>query len=150
MTVDFGWGKSPAIRVASIAWKGPWNEKKIRSQFERVARWAKQRRLATGRWVFREPGDRRWEVGIEIRAKARGSDGVRTKTLPPSRVARVVFDPDVVSPRVIYHGLSDWLRWRRKDKEIRSVVSSRELYSGNPWTDKRAWAKTEVQFLVRP
>ena len=40
-------------------------------------------------------------------------------------------------------------RWRRKDKEIRRVLSSREVYSGNPWTDPKAWAKTEVQFLVR-
>jgi effector-binding domain-containing protein len=149
MPVDFAWGRSPSLKVAAIAWKGPWNERKIRSQFERLERWAKERRLRTGRWIFREPGERRWEVAIELRGRARGADGVRTKTLPAATLARVIFDPEVVSPRVVYHGLSDWLRWRRKDKEIRSVVSTREVYSGNPWTDARAWAHTEVQFLVR-
>jgi effector-binding domain-containing protein len=149
MTVDFAWGKTPSLRVASVAWKGPWNEKKIRSQFERLARWAKDQGVRTGRWVFLEPGERRWEVAIELRGRRRGSSGVRTKTLPGGDVARVVFDPDEVSPRVVYHALSDWLRWRRKDKEIRRVLSSREVYAGNPWTDPKVWARTEVQFLVR-
>jgi effector-binding domain-containing protein len=149
MTVDFAWAKVPSLRVATIAWKGPWNERKIRSQFERVERWAKAEGIRTGRWVFREPGDRRWEAGIELKGRGRGRGAVRTKTLPAATVARVVFDPEVVSPRVVYHGLSDWLRWRRKEKEIRSVLSSREIYSGNPWTDRKVWSRTEVQFLVR-
>jgi effector-binding domain-containing protein len=149
MTVDFAWGKSPQLRVATIAWEGPWNEKKIRAQFERVAKWAKAEGVRTGRWVFREPGERRWEAGIEVKGKVRGSGPVHTKTLPAATVARVVFNPEEVSPRVVYHGLNDWLRWRRKAKEIRSVVSSRELYSGNPWTDPKAWSRTEVQFVVR-
>jgi effector-binding domain-containing protein len=149
MTVDFAWSKSPSLKVAAIAWTGPWNEKKIRAQFARLERWAKERRVRTGRYIFREPGERRWEVAIELRRRVRGSGGVRTKTLPAASVARVVFDPEKVSARLVYHGLSDWLRWRRKSKEIRSVVSSREIYSGNPWTDPKAWARTEVQFLVR-
>jgi effector-binding domain-containing protein len=149
MTVEFAWAKSPRLRVAAIAWTGPWNEERIRSQFERVERWAKARRVRTGRWVFREPGERRWEVAIELKGRARGSEGVRTKTLPAATVARVVFDPELVSPRLVYHGLRDWLRWKRKEKEIRSVVSTREIYSGNPWTDRKAWSRTEVQFVVR-
>ena len=149
MTVDFAWGKTPVARVATVAWKGPWNEKKIRAQFERVHRWAKGQGLRTGRWIFLEPGTRRWQVAIELGGKARGSAGVRTARLPGGDLARVVFDPEKVAPRVVYHALSDWLRWRRKDKEIRRVLSSREVYSGNPWTDPKAWAKTEVQFLVR-
>jgi len=149
MTVDFAWGKSPRMKVGSIGWKGPWNERKIRAQFERVERWAHKQGVRTGRWVFREPGPRRWEVAIELRGRARSSGGVRTKTFPAVTVARVVFDPDAVSPRLVYHGLSDWLRWRKKAKEIRSVGSSREVYSGNPWTDRRAWSRTEVQFIVR-
>ena len=149
MTVDFAWGKVPSLKVASIAWTGPWNERTIRANFERLERWAKARRLRTGRWIFREPGERRWEVALELRGQARGGDGVRIQTLPAATVARVVFDPEEVSPRLVYHGLSDWLRWRRREKEIRSVVSSREVYSGNPWTDRRAWARTEVQFIVR-
>ncbi len=150
MTVDFAWGKSPALRVAAIAWSGPWNEKKIRAQFEVIQRWARERHLRTGRWIFREPGDRRWEVAIELKGRARGAGPIRLRTLPAARFARVVFDPEELSPRVVYHGLSDYLRSRRREREIRGVISSREVYSGNPWTDPKAWARTEVQFLVRP
>ncbi len=150
MTVDFAWGKSPALRVAAIAWSGPWNEKKIRAQFEVIQRWARERHLRTGRWIFREPGDRRWEVAIELKGRARGAGPIRLRTLPAARFARVVFDPEELSPRVVYHGLSDYLRSCRREREIRGVISSREVYSGNPWTDPKAWARTEVQFLVRP
>lgn len=149
MTVDFGYGRSPALRIASIAWKGSWSETKIRAQFERVEKWAKSRGLRTGRWIFREPGPRRWEVAIEVRGKARGTGPIRTKTLRASTVARVVFDPDAVSPRVIYHGLADWLRWQRREKQVRTVLSSREVYAGNPWKEPKVWARTEIQFVVR-
>ncbi len=138
------------MRVAAIAWTGPWSEARIRAQFGRLETWARAQRVRTGRWVFREPGTRRWEVAIELRGTARGSGEVRVKSYPAARVARVVFDPEEVAPRVVYHALSDWLRWRRREKEIRSVGPSREVYSGNPWTDRRAWSRTEVQFQVRP
>jgi hypothetical protein len=147
--LDFGYARAPAYRVASVAWTGPWNEKRIRSQFDRVAAWAKRHGVKTGRWIFREPGSRRWEAAIEVKGSPRSSDGVRIRTLKASTVARIQFDPDAVSPRVIYHGLSDWLRWQKREKSIRSVVSTREIYPGNPWKDPAAWARTEVQFLVR-
>ncbi len=150
MTVDFGWGRSPAIRVASIAWKGPYSERRIRAQFERLDRWAKESHVRTGRWIFLEPNARAWEVALELRGPARPPAGVRTRTLRASRFAHVVFDPEVVEPRVVYHALSDWLRWQKKEKKIRTVTSTRELYLGNPWTERKAWARTEVQFLVRP
>jgi len=148
-TVDFEYARAPACRVAAIAWSGPWNERTIRRQFERVEAWAKSRRLKTGRWIFREPGSRRWEAGIEVRGRAVGSEGIRVRALPAVAIARVVFDPDAVAPSVVYHGLNDWLRWQKREKKIRSVVSAREVYSGNPWRDPRAWARTEVQFVVR-
>lgn len=150
MSVDFAFKNMPALPVISISWSGPWNEGRIRSRFEELARWAAARRLRTGRWIFLEPATRRWTVAIEVRGRARGDGTVRVRTLPKSRVAAVTFDPEAISPRVIYHGLSDWLRWRKKEKEIQRVVSSREVYRGNPWKDPRAWARTEVQFLVRP
>jgi hypothetical protein len=149
MTVDFEFARSPTYRVVSVSWKGPWSERRIRTEFERLARWAKERKLRTGLWIFREPGERSWEVAIEVKGHARSEGSIRAKTLRAVRVARVVFDPDVVSPRVVYHGLSDWLRWRRREKKIRSVGSTREVYRGNPWTDAKAWAGTEVQFVVR-
>jgi len=149
MVVDFELARSPAYRVVSIAWKGPWDERRIRARFEELERWARARHLRTGRWIFREPGTRRWEVAIEVKGPVRGTGRVRPKTYPASRVARVVFDPEQVSPRVVYHGLIDWLRWRRRDGKIRAVGTNREIYTGNPWRDARAWSRTEVQFLVR-
>lgn len=151
MVVDFAFKRTPAYRVAYIAWTGPWNEKRIRAEFTRIVGWAKARGYRTGHWFFREPGTRRWEVAIEVRgAKVRAQAPVRLKTFPATRVASVVFDPETVSPALVYHGLMDWLRWRRKDRKIRSVGSTREVYNGNPWTDPKAWSKTDVQFLVRP
>jgi effector-binding domain-containing protein len=149
MAVDFELKKAPAMRIAAIRWKGPYSERRIQSRFEEVAKWAQRRDVRTGRWVFREPGDRTWETGIEVRGTVRSEGRVKVRTLPASTVASVRFDPDVVSPRVIYHGLLDWLRWRRKEKVIRSVLSNREVYEGNPWRDRRAWSRTEVQFVVR-
>ena len=149
MTIDFSFARAPSTRVASISWKGPWNEAKIRAQFRRVEEWAKAHHVRTGRWIFREPGEKQWETAIEVKGRVRGSRPVRLKTLRAATVARVVFDPDVVSPRVIYHGLTDWLKWRRREHEIRSVVSTREIYSADPWKVARAWARTEVQFVVR-
>ena len=149
MTVDFGFAKSPAYRVAYLGWTGPWNEKKIQAQFEKVERAVKRAGGRTGRWIFREPGERKWEAAIEVKGSIRPEGGVRLKTLKAAPIAHVVFDPEQVSPRVIYHGLSDWLRWRRREKEIRSVVSTREVYNGNPWREPSAWKKTDVQFVVR-
>ena len=149
LTIDFAFKKAPKYRVASVTWKGPWNEGRIRREFEAIAKWGRDRKLRLGKWIFMEPGERRWTVAIEVSGKASGDSKVRLRTLPASRVAVVAFDPEVVSPRVVYHGLTDWLRWRKKDREIRRVLSSREVYSGNPWKDSTAWAHTEVQFLVR-
>jgi effector-binding domain-containing protein len=150
MVVEFAFKKTPAYRVAYVAWKGPWKDSKIRRNFERVAKWAQSRGYKPGAWVFREPGERRWETGVVVGARAKSEGDIRIRTLPAARVASVVFDPDVVSPAVIYHGLTDWLRWRKKDKKIRRVVSYREVYLGNPWSDKKALAHTDVQFVVRP
>jgi effector-binding domain-containing protein len=149
MTVDFVLKKMPSLRVAAIRWKGPYNELRIKKRFEEVEKWAKARGLKTGRWVFREPAERVFDTAIEVRGPARSQGRVKVQTLPAATVASVLYDPNVVAPRVIYHGLADWLRWRRRDKEIRSVGAYREIYSGNPWRDARAWSRTEIQYVVR-
>ena len=149
MLVDFKIKRSPAYRVASITWKGPWNERRIRSEFARIERWAKLQRLRLGRWLFLEPGTRTWEVAIEVRGDARPTAPIRLRTFPACSVASVVFDPEVVSPAVVYHGVTDWLRWRKRDKTIRSVGAYRELYDRDPWRNSKAWARTEVQVVVR-
>jgi effector-binding domain-containing protein len=148
MAVGFEFKNAPAYRIAYVSWSGPWNETKIRHEFEFVARWARAHGLRTGAWIFREPGTRRWETGVQVFGKAEAEGRVRLKTLPKSRVAQSVYDPEVVGPEVIYHGLTDWLRWRKKERKIKAVRSYREVYGGNPWTDRKVWAHTTVQFLV--
>lgn len=149
MTVDFAFGKAPKYRVATLPAKGRWSENIGRPEFAKLVAWAKANRLRTGKWIFRETAEGTFTVCLEIRGNAKASDGVRLQTFPAASVARVTFDPDAISPRVVYHGLNDWLRWRKKDGEIRGVRSSREVYSGNPWTDKVAWSHATVEFLVR-
>ena len=149
MVVDFQIVRSPSYRVAALRWKGPWSDARIHRQFLAVEAWARRKGLRTGAWIFREPAERTWEVAIAVRGTARSEGSFRIRKYPASSVARVVFDPDVVSSAVIHHGLVDWLRWRRRDRTIRSVGAYREVYLGDPWKDKKAYAHTEVQFLVR-
>jgi effector-binding domain-containing protein len=150
MTVDFAFKKSPAYRVAALRWKGAWSDARIHAQFLRVAAWAKAHGLRTGKWIFLEPAERTWEVAVQVRGPARSGNGIRVRTMPGSRVASVTFDPGVVSPAVVYHGVHDWLRARRKDRTIARVGAYREVYGGDPWKDRRALARTEIQVLVRP
>jgi len=147
--VDFGWKNEASHRVASILRIGPWKEDNLRIEFGELARWAQRQGLLTGRWIFYHRGNDRWEACLEYRGKARAEGRIRLKMLPAARVARVIFNPDRVSSRLVYHGLHDWLRCRRRDGTIRWVGGSREMYPADPWKDKRAWAHCEVQFLVR-
>jgi DNA gyrase inhibitor GyrI len=159
MVVDFTIRRSPGFKLATMTLRGSWpGDRAIRSEFEKLLEWTKAKGLKTGKWVFRELDDqdvpeekKRWEVGIEVLGKGpfRGGKGVSFKTLPPSTVASVTFDPEAVAARVIYHGLSDWLSWREKYKEYRTEGLFREVYQGNPWTSKTAWARTTVQVPVR-
>ncbi len=151
IVVDFAIKRAPKYRVASVRWTGPYQESRIRREWDGIARWAKAQGARTGKWFFSEDGDGpryRFEVAIEVRGNVKSSGHVRLRTFPASPVATVTFNPDQVSTRVIYHGISDWLRWRKKDKTIRRVRTYREVYDGNPWSDARAWAHTEIQVLV--
>jgi hypothetical protein len=149
MVVDFKLKKAPSYRVATLAWKGPWSEKRIRSEFNRIAKWARLSGVRTGKWIFREPGTRKWEVGIEVRGAARPKAPLRLKTYPSSAVVSIVFDPNVISPSVTYHAVNDWLKWRKRDKTIRAVGMYREIYEGDPWRSAKAWSRTEIQVAVR-
>ena len=159
MTVDFAMRKAPEYKIATRTLTGAWpGDKALHSEFEKVQAWAKGKGLRTGRWFFREFGDDntpdakwRWEMGVEIRgAKAvRGGNGIVLKTLPPSTVATLTFDPDEISPRVIYHALADWLRHRAKEGEYKEAGPYREVYLGDPWSSKRAWAHTQIQVPVK-
>ena len=149
MAVDFEIKRVPKLRVASVTWKGAWKDARIRKEFERVHRWASTQGLRPGRWILTMPSEGKFVVAVEVRGEGKGAGDVRVRTLPAGRVACVCFDPKVIEPRVVYHGLTDWLRWRKKDKTIRSVGNYREVYPGNPWTDAKAWANVEVQAIVR-
>lgn len=151
MTVDFALKRAPKYRVASVRWTGPYQEGRVRSEWEKLAKWAKARGLRTGRWFFSEDGSGpryRFEVAVEVRGDAKAEGKVRLRTLPASPIATVTFNPDEVSARVIYHGLNDWLRWQKKEKTIKRVRTYREVYSANPWKDAKAWSKAEIQVLV--
>jgi|SRR5580700_5028734 hypothetical protein len=149
MTVDFEFGKAPAYRVATLRAKGKWSPNICRPEFAALQAWAKKNGLRTGKWIVRESDDGKFEACLEIRGRAKATGGIRLRTFPASAVARVTFDPEAVSPRVVYHGLNDWLRWRKKDGEVKAVRSSREVYSGDPWTVASAWKNTTVEFLIR-
>jgi hypothetical protein len=149
MVVDFEIKRTPGFRAVTTRWTGAWSDRRIRSEFEKLDRWCRERRLRTGNWYFYEPAERRWMVAIEVKGKARGEGATHIRSFPACDVAQVTFNPEEVSPRVIYHGLNDWIRWRRKDKTIRSVGAYRETYRGNPWKDRKAWGATTVQVVVK-
>lgn len=149
MTVDFAFERAPEYRVATIVGKVPWTEASLKAAFRKLVGWAAARRLRTGKWIVLSRSNQYWEACLEIRRPARGEGPVHVRVLPATTVATITFDPEVVSPRVIYHGLSDWLRWRRKAKEITSVGFTREVYSGNPWSDRKAWSRVRVEYAVR-
>lgn len=149
MVVDFALGKAPRYRVGSITRVGPWKEDNLRTEFGELTRWARRQGLRTGRWIFVERGRHRWEACLEVRGHAHEEGRIRLKTLSAARIARIVFDPDAVSSRIVYHGLIDWTRARRRAGEIRAVTGVREVYSGDPWRDSVAWKRCEVQFVVR-
>lgn len=149
MVVDFELRRAPSFRVGYLTRIGPWKEENLRSEFRELTGWAARQGLRTGRWIFYHKGDDRWEACLEIRGKAKPAGRIRLKTLPATYVARCVFDPDALADRVVYHGLNDWIRSKRRSREISSSAGSREVYHGDPWSDARAWARCEVQFLVR-
>lgn len=150
MVVEFEFKRAGGFQAIVARWSGPWNEKRIHTQFLQLEAWAKERNLRTKRWIFQSSAERHWLVGIEVTGKVRGAKGVHVQAFPSGRVARVTFDPDVVSPMVVYHGLADWLRWRRKDKQIRWSGAYREVYESDPWKSARASAHTTLQVPVRP
>jgi len=147
--IDFVLKSTPSYRVASIVRKGPYVEDNLRPEFRELTRWARKGGVPTAHWIFFERDHDRWEACLEIKGKAQAEGRIRLKTLPATDAASVVFNPDSLASRVVYHGLSEWTKWRKKFGEIKSVTGIREVYSGDPWTDKKAWARCEVQFLVR-
>ncbi len=149
MVVDFAFKRAAGFTAATVSWKGTWNEKRIRTEFEGIAKRLAKAKVRSGRWVLESYGENNFIVAIEIQGRFKSAGRTRVRSFKPSTVATVQFDPDAVSPRVIYHGLSDWLKWRKKDREIKSIGRYREVYSANPWKNAKAWSTTTVQVLVK-
>ena len=128
----------------------------MREEFNQTVKWAKKKGVRTGRWFFAMLDEseipdkkRRWEAAIEVKgAKAEAQGGIRFREFPDQLVASVTFDPEKVSPRVIYYGLEGWLEWG-EDREYKSAGTPREVYKGDPWRSARAWANVEVQVPVK-
>jgi len=154
MPVDLKVKRAPSYTVASMMRVGPYSGNMLRSEFTQLVKWAKRRRVRTGRWILffiDEPGGRRplnklrSEACLQIKGRAVSEGKIRVKKLPAHKVASVTFNPNIRSPRLVYSGLYGWLRYAGyKDAGL-----SREVYEGNPWTNTRAWANTEVQVPIK-
>jgi len=159
MTVDFVIRKAPEYKVATRTLTGAWpGDKAVRAEFDKVHAWAKEKGVRTGKWFFREFGDdetpgaeMRFEIGVEVRGTGpvRGGKGTVMRTLPSSTAATVTFDPDKISPRVIYHALADYVRHLEKAGEYKEAGPYREVYLGNPWASKQVWAQTQIQVPLK-
>ena len=159
MLVDFKIKKFSGCRVASITYVGPYREggDMMREEFNQIVKWARKKGVRTGRWFFTELNGpkvpakkRRWEAAIEVKgANAKAQRGIRFREFPDQLVASATFDPEKVSPRVIYYGLEGWLEQLRKDREYKSAGTTREVYTRDPWRSARAWANVEVQVPVK-
>ena len=158
MLVDFKIKKFSGCRVASITYVGPYREggDMMREEFNQIVKWARKKGVRTGCWFFADldgpevpDKKRRWEAAVEVKgAKARAQGGIRFREFPDQLVASVTFDPEKVSPRVIYYALEGWLEWG-EDREYKSAGTPREVYKGDPWRSARAWANVEVQIPVK-
>jgi DNA gyrase inhibitor GyrI len=154
MAVDLKLKRAPSYRVASMMRVGPYSGNMLRSEFSQLLKWAKKRRLRTGKWILYfidEPGGRRpanrlrSEACLQIVGRAVSEGKIRVKKLPAQKVVAVTFNPKTVSPRLVYSGIYGWLGFAG----YKHAGLSREVYQGSPWTNPRAWANAEVQLPVK-
>ena len=154
MIVDIEVKTAPKYKVAYITRLGPYTGQNMwRSEFSQLMKWAKKRHVRTGKWIMyfidewgKRPESKRRSVAcLEVKGNPKPEGNIRIMTLPKQRVASVVFDPDKFADRLVYHGIEGWLQYR----PLKQAGPSREVYSGSPWTDRRAWANTEVQVPLK-
>jgi DNA gyrase inhibitor GyrI len=149
LTVDIQIKRTPSYKVASLERKGSEGSEPLRREFQELEKWAKKSKVKTGRYFchFYEAGktpDRyRFEACLEIRGNPKPEGKIKVKMLPKLTVARVKFNPEQVSPRLVYNGVYGWL----DDNDDYKVSGgfSREVYFGNPWTNSWAWKRAEIQ-----
>lgn len=157
LQVGFATKKFRGCKVAKIEYVGRYRgEDMLRSEFNEIKRWAKEKGVKTGRWFFMEldgpevpDKKRRWVAAIEIKGEARSKGKIRVTELAPSTIVCVKFDPEAVSAELVYFGLGGWVDWHKKEGKYKENGTWREVYLGDPWTSKRAWANLEIQVPVK-
>jgi effector-binding domain-containing protein len=154
MKVEFKVKTAPSYKVAYILHIGPYtNQNMWRPEFNELVKWAKKRKLRTGKWIMgfldkwsEKTEKRRQSVAcIEIKGRAKAEGKIKIMKIPKQKVVSVIFDPDKVSADVVYYGLEAWLEYC----PYKQAARSKELYDGNPWTNPRAWANCEVQVPLK-
>ena len=151
--IDIEVKQSPSYRVACLERVGSEGSEPLRREFSELQKWAKKNKVKTGKWIFqfheagRTPDRYKFEACLEIKGKnAQGEGKITIKDLPKMTVARVKFNPDELSPRLVYNGLYGWLKENEDYKE--AAPYSREIYPGDPWKSSWAWARLEAQVPV--
>jgi effector-binding domain-containing protein len=154
MKVEFKVKTVPSYKVAYILHIGPYtNQNMWRPDLNELTKWAKKRKLKTGKWIMgfldkwseKSEKRRRSVACIEIKGKAKAEGRIQIMKMPRQKVVSVVFDPDEVSADVVYYALEAWLEYC----PYKQAARSRELYNGNPWTNPRAWANCEIQVPLK-
>jgi len=152
--VDIKVKTAPRYKVAYITHVGPYSGQNMwRAEFTQLEKWAKKRKVHTGRWIMyfidewgKKPNRQRRSVAcLEIKGRAEPEGKIKIMTLPRQRVASVTFNPDEVADDIVYHGIEGWLQYR----PFKAAGPSREVYLASPWTNRRAWANAEVQVPLK-
>jgi len=138
----------PAVKVVAFTWRGPHSDKRIRRELERLAKWAKKRSIPTGNWYFLEPGERHWEVAIELKGRVVRRGKARVRTLRPSRVLYLRYNPDKVDLEALWKRLMKQVDDLRKSGRFTRAGIYREVYRANPWTTPSEWARMESQIVI--
>jgi effector-binding domain-containing protein len=154
MKVDFKVKVAPSYKVAYVIHIGGYTGPNMwRVELSQLSKWAKKRRIRTGKWIMyfidqwgKKPDSKRRSAAcLEIKSKAKPEGKIGIMKLPKQSVVSVTFDPDKVADRVVYHGIEGWLQYR----PFKETGPAREVYIGSPWTNARAWASCEVQVPIK-
>src|SRR5208337_2233098 len=154
MMVDFKVKSERSYTVAYLIHIGGYSGQSMwRAEFSQLERWAKKRKLGTGKrimyfidkWGEKPNKKRRSVAALEIKGKAEPEGKIRIMKLPKQKVVSVSFDPNKVSSDLVYHGLESWL----ESGAYKQTARSRELYNDNPWASAEAYANCEVQVPIK-
>jgi len=150
MAVDIKVKSTPAYKVASLEKSGGMGSDPLRSEFKTLEKWAKKSKVKPGKYLCyfnessRNPDKYRFEACLEIRGNPKPEGRIKIKEIPKLTVASVSFNPEKISPRLVYNGVYGWLK--ENDEGFREAGPfSREVYPGNPWTSSWAWNRAEIQ-----